>query len=314
MSIRYLNFGFVSARPGADLRIALLPFLKAKTKYMVPTMWPVWARDFDIRISCLRKYAGGIFLILPLLAIVFLSACILLPMPERKLGEEETLLKELLTLADAKDYKEVIEKSPGFMEAFPESKYYDVVLLNLGQAYEGLLATKYYKVMEDGEPEGEAKKVFMEKYGHYQCWVETSCGLSYDLGTYKEMMEKFPDSRWADEAEYHLIPWICEYGGLPEGPLKEIGYVEDVLQKYPTSSLKGEFYYKIAYRFQILYEIYAFSPQRGLRNEAKASDYKKQALYFYKMALKHPVHSQFSKKAWEDLDALEQGRRIYILE
>ena len=168
--------------------------------------------------------------------------------------------------------------------------------------------------MEDGKPEEEAKKVFMEKYGHYQCWVETSCGLSYDLGRYKEMMEKFPDSRWADEAEYHLIPWICEYGGLPEGPLKEIGYVEEVLQKYPTSSLKGEFYYKIAYRFQILYEIHAFSPQEGLRDEAKASDYKKKALYFYKMALKHPVHSQFSKKAWEDLDALEQGKRIYILE
>jgi hypothetical protein len=235
-------------------------------------------------------------------------------MPEKKLGEEETQLKELLTIADEKAYKEVIEKSPGFMESFPESKYYDVVLLNLGQAYEGLLATTYYKALEDGEPEDEAKKVFMEKYGHYQCWVETSCGLRYDLARYKEMMEKFPDSRWADEAEYHLTPWICEYGGLPEGPLEEIGYVEDVLQKYPTSSLKGEFYYKIAYRFQILYEIYAFSPQRGLRNEAKASDYKKKALYFYKMALKHPVHSQFSKKAWDDLDALEQGRRIYILE
>ena len=92
-------------------------------------------------------------------------------------------IKRAPDTSDEKDYKEVIEKSPGFMESFPESKYYDVVLLNLGQAYEGLLATKYYKVMEDGEPEDEAKKVFMEKYGHYQCWVETSCGLSYDLGT-----------------------------------------------------------------------------------------------------------------------------------
>ena len=254
------------------------------------------------------------YMIIALSLFVSLNSCILLPMPEKKLGEEEAQLKELLTLSDEKAFQEVIEKSPGFMESFPESKYYDVVLLNLGMAYEGLLATKYYEVVEGGEPEDEVKKVFMEKYGHYQCWVETSCGLSYDLARYKEMMEKFPDSRWADEGEYHLIPWVCDYKGLPEGPLEEIGYLEDVLQKYPTSSLKGEFYYKIAYRFQILYEIYAFSPNRGLRNEAKASDYKKQALYFYKMALKHPVQSQYSKKAWEDLDALEKGKRIYVLE
>jgi hypothetical protein len=35
-----------AARPGADLRIALLPFLKTKTQYTALTMWPVWARDF----------------------------------------------------------------------------------------------------------------------------------------------------------------------------------------------------------------------------------------------------------------------------
>ena len=38
------------------------------------------------------------------------------------------------------------------------------------------------------------------------------------------------------------------------------------------------------------------------------------ALYFYKMALKHPVHSDYSKKAWDDLHALEEGRKIYIEE
>ena len=242
------------------------------------------------------------------------NACILLPMPEKKLGEEETQLKEILTLSDEKVYKEVIEKCQEFLELFPESKYSDVVLLKLGEAYEGLLATKYYKAVESGEPEDQAKKLFMEKYGHYQCWEETPCGLKYNLAQYKEMMDKFPDSRWADEADYHLIPWVCDYKGLPEGPLEEIGYLEEILQKYPTSSLKGEIYYKIAHRFQILYEIHSFSPQEGLRDEAKASDYKKQALYFYKMALKHPVHSHYSKKAWDGLHALEEGKKIYIAE
>ena len=80
------------------------------------------------------------------------NSCILLPMPERKLGEEQAQLKEILTLSDEKVYKEVIDKSRGFLELFPDSDYYDVVLLKLGEAYEGLLKTRYYKVVADGEP------------------------------------------------------------------------------------------------------------------------------------------------------------------
>ena len=126
------------------------------------------------------------------------------------------------------------------------------------------------------------------------------------------MMERFPDSPWADEAEYHLIPWVCDYRGLPDGPLEEIGYLKKVLQKYPTSSLKGELYYKIAYRFHILYEIYAFSPDKDLQDEEKARDYKEKAFYAYRMSLKHPLQTRYSKKAWNNLNALEEGKRIYI--
>jgi hypothetical protein len=35
----------ILARPGADLRIALLPFLQTKTNQTALTTWPVWARD-----------------------------------------------------------------------------------------------------------------------------------------------------------------------------------------------------------------------------------------------------------------------------
>ena len=198
------------------------------------------------------------------------------------------------------------------MKYFPESQFYDVVLLWLGEAYEGLLNRDYHQPIEDGQPEKAVKEKFLESYGHYQCWEETPCGLRYDLAAYKEMMEKFPDSRWADEATYNLIPWVCEYNGKPDGPLEEIGYLEKVLQDYPTTSLKPKIYYQIAYRFQILYEISAFSPRKELRDDRKTTHYKDQSAYFYKMALKYPVHSKFSRLAWENLGKLEKGERVYL--
>jgi hypothetical protein len=49
----------ISARPGADLRIALLPFLQTKTKYTALTMWPVWAREFGLKTGVMEYYDFG---------------------------------------------------------------------------------------------------------------------------------------------------------------------------------------------------------------------------------------------------------------
>lgn len=242
------------------------------------------------------------------------SACIFLPVPERKPGEEEALFQKIIELSEDRVYEEAIKACQDFMEGFPQSKMYDVVLLKLGEAYEGLLQIGYYQPVAEGMRAEEAYKQFIEKYGHYQCWIDTPCGLQYNLSHYREMMERFPDSPYADEGEYHLIVWACDYKGLPEGPLDEIGGMEKILQKYPTTSLKPEIYYKIAYRFHALYEIASFSPQKELRNPDKAKDYKDKALYFYQMSLRQPVQSKFSRKAWEDLGKLEDGKRVYIME
>jgi hypothetical protein len=261
------------------------------------------------RLSCCVKRVS-----LPLLILMCFSACIFLPMPERKPGEEETLFQEIIDLSHDRVYEEAIKSCREFLERFPASKMYDVALLKLGEAFEGLLQTGYYQLVEEGMPAEAAHKQFMDKYGHYQCWIDTPCGLQYNLSHYREMMERFPDSLYADEGEYHLITWSCDYKGLPEGPLDEIGGMEKVLQKYPTTSLKPELYYKIAYRFHVLYEISSFSPRPELRNPDRAGDYKEKALYFYRMALRQPVQSKFSRKAWEDLGRLEDGKRIYITE
>lgn len=253
-------------------------------------------------------------MLLSLLLLGYCSACIFLPSIEPKPGEEETLLQKILELSDDRVYEEAIKACREFMEKFPDSKTLDVVLLRLGEAFEGLLQLGYYQLVEDGMPADTAQKQFMKQYGHYGCWIDTPCGLGYDRSHYRQMMERFPDSLYADEGEYHLVAWSCDYKGMPEGPLEEITQMEKILKKYPTTSLKPELYYKIGYRFHVLYEIASFSPQANLRNPDKAREYKDRAFYFYRMSLKQPLQSKYSKKAWEDLGRLEEGKRIYITE
>lgn len=230
------------------------------------------------------------------------------------MGDEEKQLQEIKKLSDDKLYEEAIKNCQKFMRTFPKSSFYDVVLLRLGEGFEGLVEINYHQVLRDGLPEEKVRKTFLGEYGHYQCWVENLSGIQYNLKHYKEMMEKFPDSNYADEAAYHLIPWIYDYKGLPEGPLKELGYLEKVLQEYPTTSLRPKIYYQIAYRLHILYEICAFSPQADLRNAVEAKKYREKAFYFYKLVLKQPIQSKFSRSAWEDLKKLEEGKRIYLTE
>lgn len=247
-----------------------------------------------------------------LFLIFFLSSCIFLPTPEFKPGDEELQLQEIKKFSDDRVYEEAVYSCQEFLETFPESPFCDVVLIRLGEALEGLLEINYHQLIQDGLREEEVRIEFLEKYGHYQCWIESPSAVRYNLKHYKEMMEKFPDSNYADEAAYHLIPWVHEYEGLPKGPLKEVGDLEKVLKKYPTTSLRPKIYYQMAYRLHLLYEIYAFSPHPELRSQEEAKKYRGKALYFYKLVLKQPEQSKFSRSAWEGVKKLEEGKRIYI--
>jgi hypothetical protein len=242
---------------------------------------------------------------------LFFSSCILLPEREPKVNVEVAQLKEIKELSDDRFYEEAIKKCFLFKKNFPESPFNDVVILKLGEAFEGLLEKDYRQLVEDGQPEELARKSFLDKYGHYQCWLENPEGIQYNLIHYKEMMEEFPDSPYADEAAYHLIPLASEYKDLPDGPLKEIKNLEGILNEYPTSSLRPQIYYQIAYRLHILHEIYAYSPRRDLRNEVEAEQYREKAFYFYRLVLKQPEQSKFSRFAWEGLKKLEEGKRVY---
>ena len=247
-----------------------------------------------------------------LLLILFLSSCIFIPTLEFKPSGEEAHLLEISKLFHDRVYEETIHSCQEFLKIYPESPFCDAVLVRLGESFEGLVEMNYHQLVKDGLSEGEVRKKFLEKYGHYQCWIESPGGIRYNLTHYKEMMEKFPDSNYADEAAYHLIPWIYEYEGLPEGPLKEIADLEKVLHDYPATSFRPKIYYQIAYRLHLLYEIYAFSPHPELRDPEEAKKYREKALYFYKLVLKQPEQSKFSRSAWDGVKKLEEGKRIYI--
>ncbi|MCK5187525.1 MAG: hypothetical protein KAR43_10390, partial [Deltaproteobacteria bacterium] len=102
-----------------------------------------------------------------LLLILFVNSCIFIPMPERKLSDEKLQLIEIIELSKDKLYEKAIEKCQEFMKDFTESEYYDIALLRLGEAFEGLIEQDYLQLIKGGKSKEEARESFLGKYGHY---------------------------------------------------------------------------------------------------------------------------------------------------
>lgn len=228
--------------------------------------------------------------------------------------DQEILFTEGEKAMEAKDYEQAIRHFQTFMDQFPKSKQYTWALQRLGESYEGLLTFYYTKKIESGIPEPETRRAFLEKYGHYKCWTETPDGLQYNRMQYKLLLEKHPTSDIADEAAYRMIVWEKDYKGSPEGVLREIAELEKVLSQYPDTTLKPEILYKTARRCRTLYEMYAFSKKAGVRNPEKAELYHAKTKFVYQLCLDSADRSDYVQKAWEEIVAFEQGKRIYIRE
>ncbi len=233
---------------------------------------------------------------------------------ERKKKDDQLVFLRAQKALDARDYADAIELFQLFTGNFPKSNGYTIALQRLGESFEGLLEQEYIQKVENGENEQIVRKEFISRYGHFNCWEKTSEGLKYNLIHYKTILAKFPDSPIADEAAYRIIPWESNYNGRPDGLLKEIKCLEEILQNYPSTSFRSEILYKIAHRFHILYEMYAFSTAPDIRNGEMASQYRRKAVYTYKLVLDYHDHTKYSQKAWRDLSMLEEGKRIYVFE
>lgn len=248
------------------------------------------------------------------LAICSTTGCLLTPSAERSGNEDERFFREAQKALDARDYVDAIEKFSLFLQQFPKSPKYSWALQRLGESYEGLLDVGWRRRIERGENRDLVTREFLNRYGTYGVWIEQNGKLSYDKRHYRMIVEQFPDSPIADEAQYRLIVLSDTPDQDPAAIIADIAKLEEVLEKYPTTSLRPEILYHIARRCRMLYEIYSFSPSQQVRDPNKAEQYRTKAVYAYKLCLQSPEHSSFSQKAWEELTAIEEGRRAYILQ
>ncbi len=106
----------------------------------------------------------------------------------------------------------------------------------------------------------------------------------------KEVIKKFPGSKWADLAAFHLIEnKLCgDWQGDPKCPAKEAEYYEKYVNDHPQSPAAAEALYDAAWRYSALIEMYKTDEQPKKSEESKAKA----------MAIAQKVASQYPQSDW----------------
>ncbi len=88
----------------------------------------------------------------------------------------------------------------------------------------------------------------------------------------KEVMKKFPNTKWSDLAAYNLLDnKVCgDWQGLPKCPEKESEMYEKYAREHPNSPKAAEALYEAATRQSALVEIYKQDNDAGKSGSAKA--------------------------------------------
>jgi outer membrane protein assembly factor BamD (BamD/ComL family) len=129
-----------------------------------------------------------------------------------------------------------------------------------------------------------------------------------DEGTMKELMKKFPHTKWADLAAYDLIDnKLCgDWQGEAKCPEKESEIYERYVRDHPQSPKAAEAIYKAAWRQASLVDIY-----RGNRQQDKSEKAKKKALELTTELTSKFPDSDWKPRAQTLAYAIEQGIVIY---
>jgi hypothetical protein len=87
----------------------------------------------------------------------------------------------------------------------------------------------------------------------------------------KQVMKKYPESKWAHLAAFHLLQnKICgDWKGQSKCPERETEVYEEYAKDYPQSAKAPEALYNAAWRQSALIEIYKTEQQPGKSEEAK---------------------------------------------
>jgi outer membrane protein assembly factor BamD (BamD/ComL family) len=88
----------------------------------------------------------------------------------------------------------------------------------------------------------------------------------------KEVIKKFPNTKWSDLAAFHLIDnKLCgDWEGQSKCPLKESEMYEKYAKEHPQSPATPEALYDAAWRLAALIEIYKTEDQQKKSDESKA--------------------------------------------
>ena len=106
----------------------------------------------------------------------------------------------------------------------------------------------------------------------------------------KEVIKKFPGTKWADLAAFHLIEnKLCgDWQGDPKCPAKEADYYEKYVNDHPQSPAAAEALYDAAWRYSALIEMYKTDEQLKKSEESKGKA----------IAIAQKVASQYPQSDW----------------
>jgi outer membrane protein assembly factor BamD (BamD/ComL family) len=88
---------------------------------------------------------------------------------------------------------------------------------------------------------------------------------------FKKLMKKFPNTKWAYLAAFHLIDnKVCgDWQGQSKCPAKEAEIYQNYAKQYPESPAAAEALFQAAFRWAALIEIYKAEDQQKKSDEAK---------------------------------------------
>jgi TolA-binding protein len=124
----------------------------------------------------------------------------------------------------------------------------------------------------------------------------------------KLVMKKFPGSKWAELAAFHLIDnKLCgEWQGASKCPDKEADIYEKYTKEHPQSPAAPEALYDAAYRRAALIEIYKTEDQSKKSEEAK-----NQAISLMQQLVSQYGQSDWSSRGQMLLYLVQQGVPTY---
>jgi outer membrane protein assembly factor BamD (BamD/ComL family) len=128
-----------------------------------------------------------------------------------------------------------------------------------------------------------------------------------DEGTMRELMRKFPRTKWADLAAYDLLDnKVCgSWKGETKCPEKETELFERYAHEHPQSPKAPEALYKAAWRQAVLVDMFKSKGERDKSEKAK----RKAMDIAQEISMKYP-EGDWKPRAAAIVFALQQGLEI----